>query len=67
MDWLNARKIAYERIDVTADPNAFVEMTRLSAQTLAPVIQVDGKILADFGAKELAEFWKTQGPSQPPK
>lgn len=67
MDWLDARKIAYERIDVIADPTAFVEMARLSAQTLAPVIEVDGKILADFGAKELAEFWKTLGPSEPTK
>jgi hypothetical protein len=33
-------------------------MVKLSGQTLAPVIDVDGKILADFGPPELAVFWK---------
>ncbi len=67
IDWLNAHKIAYDRIDVIADPRALIEMTRLSGQTLAPVIEVDGKVLADFGAKELAEFWNTLGHPLPPK
>ena len=35
------------------------EMVTLSGQTLAPVIEVDGKILADFGPEELAKFWET--------
>jgi hypothetical protein len=34
----------------------FAEMVKLSGQTLAPVIDVDGKILADFGPDELAKF-----------
>jgi hypothetical protein len=34
------------------------EMVRLSGQTLAPVIDVDGKILADFGPEELEKFWE---------
>ena len=29
-----------------------------SGQRLAPVIDVDGKILADFGPDELAKFWE---------
>jgi monothiol glutaredoxin len=33
-------------------------MYRLSGQTLAPVIDVNGTVLADFGARELAAFWK---------
>jgi hypothetical protein len=33
-------------------------MIRLSGQDLAPVIDVDGEILADFGPEELAAFWK---------
>jgi hypothetical protein len=33
-------------------------MFRLSGQTLAPVIEVDGQVLADFVARELAEFWR---------
>jgi glutaredoxin len=57
MDWLNDRGIKYEKLDVTSDPAARKEMFRLSGQTLAPVIEVDGEILADFGADELEGFW----------
>ncbi len=58
MRWLDDRHIPYEKIDVIADEAAFDEMTRLSGQELAPVIEVDGKILADFGPEELAKFWE---------
>lgn len=57
IDWLNERGIRYETLDVTADAKARKEMFELSGQTLAPVIDVDGEILADFGADELEEFW----------
>ncbi len=57
-DWLNERGIAYDEINVIADRAAFDEMRRLSGQTLAPVIDVDGEILADFGADELEVWWK---------
>jgi hypothetical protein len=33
-------------------------MIKLSGQDLAPVIDVDGKILGDFGPDQLAEFWR---------
>ena len=58
MDWLDQRGIKYEPVDVIADEAAFDEMIRLSGQELAPVIDVDGKILADFGPEQLSEFWK---------
>lgn len=58
MDWLDERGISYQVLDVTADPSAFDEMYRLSGQTLAPVIEVEGHVLADFGPEELAEFWE---------
>ncbi len=58
MDWLNARGIPYEKLDVIADSKAFTTMVNLSGQRFAPVIEADGKILADFGPDELAEFWK---------
>jgi glutaredoxin len=58
MNWLDDHGIQYGTLDVTADEKAYEEMHRLSGQTLAPVIDVDGRILADFGAKELAAFWK---------
>ena len=58
MRWLDERRIPYERLDVSADRGAYDEMRRISGQTLAPVIDVDGKVLADFGPDELAKFWK---------
>ena len=58
MDWLDDHGIKYEVFDVIADEKAYDEMYRLSGQTLAPVIDVDGATLADFGARELAAFWK---------
>jgi hypothetical protein len=59
MRWLEERGIRYETLDVIADEKAFAEMVKLSGQTLAPVMEVDGKILADFGPDELEKFWKT--------
>ena len=58
MDWLDEQGITYDTLDVIADAKANAEMVRLSGQTLAPVIDVDGKILADFGPDELAKFWE---------
>ena len=58
MDWLDKRQIEYEEVDVIADETAFDEMIRLSGQECAPVIEVDGKILADFGPDQLATFWQ---------
>ena len=56
--WLKQRGIRFEMIDVIADETAYAEMISLSGQELAPVIEVDGKILADFGPEQLAEFWE---------
>jgi glutaredoxin len=59
MRWLDERGIQYEKLDVIADAKAMDEMVKLSGQTLAPVIDVDGKVLVDFGPEELEKFWKT--------
>jgi glutaredoxin 3 len=56
--WLDERGVAYEAVDVIADEAAYDEMIRLSGQELAPVIEVDGEVLADFGPDQLAEFWR---------
>jgi glutaredoxin len=55
--WLDERGVDYEQIDVIADEAAYDEMIRISDQDLAPVIDVDGEILADFGPDQLAAFW----------
>ncbi len=56
--WLDEHGVDYEKIDVMADEAAYDEMIRLSGQELAPVIDVDGEVLADFGPDQLADFWK---------
>jgi len=57
--WLDDRGVAHETLDVIADPVARREMRELSGQTMAPVIDVDGHILADFDTDQLEVFWKT--------
>ena len=61
IDWLDERGFAFEKLDVTTDAAARKEMAALSGQTLAPVIEVDGEVLADFGVDELEVWWKKQG------
>ena len=63
--WLNERGVEFETVDVTGDETAFDEMIRLSGQELAPVIDVDGRVLADFGPEQLAEFWEELQPQIP--
>ena len=55
--WLDEHGVDYEAIDVIADETAYDEMIRLSGQELAPVLEVEGEILADFGPDQLASFW----------
>ena len=57
-DWLNEQGVEYAKVDVIADEAAHDEMIRLSGQDLAPVLDVDGKVLADFGPEQLADFWR---------
>jgi glutaredoxin len=57
-DWLDERGIKYELLDVTTNRAARQEMFDLSAQTMAPVIDVDGEVLADFDTDQLEKFWK---------
>lgn len=57
MHWLEDHNVEYEKVDVIADEAAFDEMIRISGQDLAPVIDVDGNILSDFGPDQLEDFW----------
>lgn len=64
-EWLNQRQVEYEVLDVTQDQDAYNEMVRLSDQHLAPVMEVGGEVLADFGVDELEVFWSEQGLDKP--
>ena len=61
MHWLDDHDIQYEKLDVIADSGAYKEMVKLSGQELVPVIDVDGKVLADFEPRQLTKFWKKLG------
>ena len=68
MRWLDEHDVDYEEIDVIADEAAFDEMIRLSGQDLAPVIDIDGEVLADFGPDLLADFLsKVERKNGPPQ
>ncbi len=58
MRWLDEQGIEYETLDVIANEAAFDEMVRLSGQELAPVIEADGRVLADFGPEQLPAFFE---------
>lgn len=58
MHWLDEHGVKYEILDVIADSKAFTEMVNLTGQRFAPVIEVEGKLLADFGPEELEKFWQ---------
>ncbi|MDB6027611.1 MAG: glutaredoxin [Verrucomicrobiales bacterium] len=57
-DWLDERGIKYQELDVISDGAARKEMRDLTGQSMAPCIDVDGEILADFDTDQLAKFWK---------
>lgn len=60
-EWLDERNIEYTVLNVSSDMEAREEMRELTGQTKAPSIDVDGEILADFGADELEEWWEEKG------
>ncbi|MCW5559374.1 MAG: glutaredoxin family protein [Verrucomicrobiae bacterium] len=61
LEWFAARGIAHETLDVIRNPTARAEMRELTGQTRAPSLDVDGEILADFGADELEDWWQEKG------
>ena len=46
----------FDEIDVESDRAAYAEMIRLSGQSYTPTLEVEGKVLADFGPDELEKF-----------
>jgi len=50
--------VPYERREVRSNPEFFKEMREISGQSKAPVLDLDGRILADFGPEELPAFLK---------
>lgn len=54
--YLQERGYEFEKIDVEADRASWQKMVALSGQSFTPTLEVDGKVLADFGPDELEIF-----------
>ena len=61
IEWLDAKGVSYEKLDVIRNADARDEMLELTGQTKAPSIEVDDEVLADFGADELEAWWANKG------
>ncbi len=61
IEWLDARGYAYDVLNVSRDADARHDMLALTGQSKAPSAEIDGHVLADFGADELETFLKKHG------
>jgi glutaredoxin 3 len=55
-NYLQAKGIKYNKIDVRSDSAAFDKMIELSGQSKAPTLEWDDEVLADFGTDQLEAF-----------
>ena len=55
-DLLRERKLPFEERVVTGNRQYFDEMVRKSGQYLAPVVEIDGHLLIDTDADEVARY-----------
>ena len=58
---LRLRRISHVEIDVINEPGAMREMKQITGQTRVPSLDIDGHILAGFGAHELDVWWARLG------
>lgn len=61
LEWLNDQGVEFQTLDIIQDSDAREEMIELTGQSKVPSIEVDGALLADFGAEELEAWWLDQG------
>ncbi|MFC1620826.1 glutaredoxin family protein [Candidatus Omnitrophota bacterium] len=54
-DFLKEKNIAFENIDVGANPDAGKEMMDKSGQMGVPVLDIDGKIIVGFDKEAISE------------
>lgn len=52
-EYLNEKGISFEERNVIENESYFVEMQAKSGQTKAPVVDIDGKIIADTDKEEI--------------
>jgi glutaredoxin 3 len=56
MEYLDGRKISYEKIDVRGDSARLQQLRDVSGQAKTPTLQWNGDVLADFGVDQLEDF-----------
>ena len=57
IQWLKARGIHHECLDVENDREALRRMQEISGQSLTPTLELpDGRVLADFDTGQLERF-----------
>jgi len=56
--YLEAKGIAFENMDVSSDEKAQEEMIKISGQMGVPVIVIDGKVVVSFDKARLEELLK---------
>jgi glutaredoxin 3 len=61
IDYLDAKRITYQKVTVSGNREAMQAMIDLSGQSKAPTMDWDGEVLADFGVDELVPFLRLQG------
>ena len=54
-DFLKEKNIAFEEIDVGADPDAGKEMMDKSGQMGVPVLDIDGQIIVGFDKEAISK------------
>jgi glutaredoxin len=59
--FLTTNNIKYDRIDVTTDEKLFEEMKNISGQDKAPVIIIDGDMIADTDADQVKAHLISKG------
>lgn len=60
LDYMDEKKLPYQKVVVSGNPAAMKEMVDLSGQSKAPTMDWDGEVLADFGVNELIPFLKAR-------
>ncbi len=61
LEYLNGAGVAYEEREVLGNPALFEEMEKLSGQRKAPVVVVDGEVLADTDRDAVEAFLRARG------
>lgn len=62
IEWMRARKLDFELVDVLADAAAYARMRKISGQSLTPTLELeDGSVLPDFDVRQLERFLQSKG------